>query len=152
MALGLINGTDLILKVGDVTNPQAGEAIIAYSTSCSLEVSMDEIDQTNKDSQGWKQMIGGTRSWSVSADALYANEAQTNESFTSLWDFLGGTTNGRSKIYVELSVNGGNSTDNNVYYHGEGYVTSLSVNGGTEDQASFSVTITGSGILEETEH
>ena len=148
MALGLINGTDLLLRVGTT---DANEAIIAYSTSCSLEISMDEIDQTSKDSQGWKDIIGGTRSWSVSSDALYANESQTNEDFRSLFDLLGGSSNGRSKIYVELAVNGGSNTDNNVYYHGYGYVTSLSVNGGTEDQASFSVSITGSGILAETE-
>lgn len=148
MALGLINGTDLLLRVGTT---DSNEAIIAYSTSCSLEISMDEIDQTSKDSQGWKDIIGGTRSWSVSSDALYANESQTNEDFRSLFDLLGGSSNGRSKIYVELAVNDGSGTDNNVYYNGYGYVTSLSVNGGTEDQASFSVSITGSGILAETE-
>ena len=50
MATGLVNGTDLLLKIGtDATN----EVIVAYSTSCSLELSMDEIDQTNKDSGGW---------------------------------------------------------------------------------------------------
>lgn len=148
MALGLINGTDLLLRVGD-SDP--GEAILAYSTSCSLEISMDEIDQTSKDSLGWKSVIGGTRSWSVSADALYCNESQTNEDFRSLFDLLGGSTNGRKKIYIELAVTGGNSTDNNVYYSGYGYVTSLSVNGGTEDQATYSVSITGSGVLAETE-
>lgn len=143
MALGLVNGTDLLLKVGS----SGSEAIIASATSCSLEVSMDEIDQTNKDSLGWKSLIGGTRSWSVSADALYANEDQTNKSFRNLW----GRIDGRSKIYVELTVTGASDTDNNVYYEGAGYVTSLSVNGGTEDQSSFSVTITGSGALVETE-
>ena len=143
MALGLVNGTDLLLKVG----ASGAEAIIASATSCSLEVSMDEIDQTNKDSLGWKSMIGGTRSWSVSADALYANEDQTNKSFRNLW----GRIDGRTKIYVELTVTGASAGDSNVYYEGAGYVTSLSVNGGTEDQSSFSVTITGSGALVETE-
>ena len=143
MALGLVNGTDLLLKVGS----SGSEAIIASATSCSLEVSMDEIDQTNKDSQGWNSIIGGTRSWSVSADALYANEDQANKSFRNLW----GRIDGRTKIYIELTVTGATGGDSNVYYEGAGYVTSLSVNGGTEDQSSFSVTITGSGALVETE-
>ena len=142
MALGLVNGTDLLLKVG----ASGSETIIATSTSCSLEVSMDEIDQTNKDSGGWKSIIGGTRSWSVSADALYANEDVTNTSFQTLWSYL----DGRTKIYVELTVTGANETDGNVYYEGAGFITSLSVNGGTEDQSSFSVTITGDGVLTET--
>ena len=68
MATGLVNGTDLLLKVGTTA---ANEVIVAYSTSCSLEISMDEIDQTNKESGGWKSIIGGLRSWSVSAEALY---------------------------------------------------------------------------------
>mgnify|MGYP003133450021 CR=1 FL=1 len=146
MATGLVNGTDLLLRVGTTG---ANEDIIAYSTSCSLEISMDEIDQTSKDSAGWKSIIGGTRSWSVSSDALYANESQTNEDFRSLFDLLGGATNGRSKIYIELAVS--DASSGNVFYSGGGYVTSLSVNGGTEDQSSFSVTITGDGVLQETE-
>tara|TARA_Y100001972_G_scaffold68898_1_gene84024 strand:+ start:660 stop:1097 length:438 start_codon:yes stop_codon:yes gene_type:complete len=141
MATGLINGTDLLLKVG----ADGTEAIIAASTSCSLEVSMDEIDQTNKDSLGWKSIIGGTRSWSVSADALYQNEDVANTSFVDLWSYV----NTRSKIFVEFTVEGGSAGDDNVYYEGSGFITSLSVNGGTEDQSSFSVTITGSGALVE---
>ena len=51
MATGLLNGTDLILKVGtDTTN----EVIVASATTCSLDISMEEIDQTNKESGGWK--------------------------------------------------------------------------------------------------
>ena len=142
MATGLVNGTDLLLKVGASGN----EEIIASSTSCSLEVSMDEIDQTNKDSQGWKSIIGGTRSWSVSADALYQNEEPTDAGFKDLWSYM----DGRTKIYVELTVTGASAGDSNVYYEGSGYITSLSVNGGTEDQSAFSVTITGSGELDET--
>ena len=143
MATGLINGTDLLLKVGD----SGAEEVIAHSTSCSLEVSMDEIDQTNKDSAGWKSIIGGSRSWSVSCDNLYQNEVHASkETFTSLWQYL----DGRDKIYVELAVKNASSGDNNLFYEGYGYITSLSVNGGTEDQSSFSVTITGSGQLDET--
>ena len=143
MATGLLNGTDLLLKVGDT----ATEDPIAYATSCSLEISMDEIDQTNKDSSGWKTILGGTRSWSVSADILYQNEVLASKyTFTDFWDHLGGT-NEREKLYVELTVAG--SSTGNKYYSGQGYITSLSVNGGTEDQATYSVTITGSGVLTE---
>lgn len=146
MATGLVNGTDLLLKVGDTNS---NEVLVAFSTSCSLEVTMDEIDQTNKSSSGWKQIIGGLRSWSVSADALYQNEAEVGKTaFVDFWDHLGGT-NQRAKVFVELAITGGAGSDGNKYYHGEAYVTSLSVNGGTEDQATFSVSLTGSGALLE---
>ena len=144
MATGLVNGTDLLLKVGD---SNSNEVVVAFATSCSLEISMDEIDQTNKDSSGWKQIIGGLRSWSASADALYQNEEESSKTaFTDFWDHLGGT-NQRTKVFVELTVTG--ASTGNVYYHGEAFVTSLSVNGGIEDQATFSVTLTGSGALTE---
>lgn len=143
MATGLVNGTDLLLKVG---SSNSNEVVVAFATSCSLEISMDEIDQTNKDSAGWKQIIGGLRSWSVSADALYQNEAETSKkAFTDFWDNI----ENRSKVYVELTITGASSADSNKYYHGEAYVTSLSVNGGTEDQSTFSVSLTGSGALTE---
>jgi len=146
MATGLVNGTDLLLKVGSSTD---NEVIVAYATSCSLEVSADEIDQTNKSSYGWKDIILGTRSWSVSADALYQNEAKAGErAFVDFWEHLGGT-NERTKVFVELTITGAAGSDNNKYYHGSGFITSLSVTGGTEDQSTFSVTIAGSGILTE---
>lgn len=142
MATGLVNGTDLLLKVG---SSNSNEVVVAFATSCSLEISMDEIDQTNKDSAGWKQIIGGLRSWSVSADALYQNEAESSKkAFTDFWDNI----ENRTKVFVELT-RAGTLTSDNKYYHGEAYVTSLSVNGGTEDQSTFSVSLTGSGALQE---
>jgi TP901-1 family phage major tail protein len=145
MATGLVNGTDLIIQVGsDNTNDTA----VAYATSCSLEISMDEIDQTNKDSEGWKSIIGGTRSWSISSDQLYQNESLANhKGFTEFWANLGGASE-RTPVYVQM-MRTGTLTSNNKIYHGSAYVTSLSVNGGTEDQATFSVTLTGTGKLEE---
>ena len=143
MATGLVNGTDLILRVGGTS---ANDNPIAFATSCSLEISMDEIDQTNKDSGGWKSIIGGLRSWSVSSDALYQNEAEASRTgFIELWDKI----ENRTKVYVELTVTGASSADSNKYYHGEAFVTSLSLNGGTEDQATYSVSLVGSGALTE---
>ena len=141
MATGLVNGTDLVLYVGD-TNAVA----VAFATSCSLEISMDEIDQTNKDSGGWKSIIGGLRSWSVSAEALYQNEAESSKkAFTDFWSLV----DSRTSVDIEFAVVGGSAADQNKYYAGKAFVTSLSVNGGTEDQATFSVTLTGTGELDE---
>ena len=144
MATGLLNGTDLLLKVGsDATN----EVVLAFATSCSLEISTDEIDQTNKDSSGWKSIIQGTRSWSVSADAMYQNEAEASKK--SFKDFFSNVNN-RSKVFVELTIAGASNADSNVFYSGQAYVSSLSVNGGTEDQSTWSISLTGTGALSET--
>ena len=151
MATGLMNGTDLIIKVGtDSTN----DVIVASATTCSLELSMDEIDQSNKSSGGWKAIMGGQRSWSVSAEALYQNEAVAgSKSYIDFWNHIAqATADGalaRTPVYVELQH--ANGTTGNVYYSGEAYVTSLSVNGGTEDQASYSISLTGTGVLAVTD-
>jgi len=144
MATGLVNGTDLLIKVGtDATN----EVEVAYSTSCSLELSMDEIDQTNKDSGGWKSIIGGLRSWSVSCEALYQNEAvSSKKAFKDFWSHI----NARTAVTIELTVANASNGDANVFYSGSAFVTSLSVNGGTEDQSTFSISLTGTGVLAET--
>jgi len=140
VATGLVNGTDLLLKIGST---DSNEVVVAFATSCSLEISMDEIDQTNKDSGGWKSIIGGTRSWSVSADALYQNEAESSKTaFTDFW----GNLDARTEVFVEFT-RAGTLTSDNKYYHGKALVTSLSVNGGTEDQSTFSVTLTGTKVL-----
>tara|TARA_B110000967_G_scaffold72441_1_gene75004 strand:+ start:1985 stop:2431 length:447 start_codon:yes stop_codon:yes gene_type:complete len=144
MATGLLNGTDLLLKVGGTSG---NETLIAYATSCSLELSADEIDQTNKDSQGWKSIILGSRSWSVSADALYQNE--TTGSTQDFNTFFANVEN-RTAVFVELTIAGASNADANIFYSGTAYITSLSVNGGTEDQATYSVSLTGSGALIDT--
>tara|TARA_R110001599_G_scaffold130158_2_gene305167 strand:- start:1734 stop:2201 length:468 start_codon:yes stop_codon:yes gene_type:complete len=153
MATGLMNGTDLIIKVG---TSAANEVIVASATTCSLELSMDEIDQSNKSSGGWKAIMGGQRSWSVSAEALYQNEAVAgSKSYIDFWNHIAqATADGalaRTPVYVELQHASGTAGDNNVFYSGEAYVTSLSVNGGTEDQASYSISLTGTGVLAVTD-
>jgi len=148
MATGLLNGTDLLLKVGTT---DSNEVIVAYSTSCSLELSMDEIDQTNKDSGGWKSIIGGLRSWSVSCEALYQNEAvSSKKAFHDFWEHIGNVTLGRTPVTIELTITGASNADANYFYSGSAYVTSLSVNGGTEDQSTYSISLTGTGALAET--
>jgi len=151
MATGLMNGTDLIIRVGTA---DTNEEPVASATTCSLELSMDEIDQSNKDSGGWKAIMGGQRSWSVSAEALYQNEAvAASKDYTDFWNHIAqATTDGalaRTPVYVEFAH--ANGSTGNVYYSGYAYVTSLSVNGGTEDQASYSISLTGTGVLAVTD-
>ena len=147
MATGLLNGTDLILKVG---TPGVNEVIVGSATTCSLDISMEEIDQTNKESGGWKAIIGGLRSWTVSCDALYQNEAvSSKKAFVDFWNHIGDATLGRTAVTVEFTIEGGTSAANNVYYSGEAFVSSLSLTGGTETQSSFSISLAGTGVLSQ---
>lgn len=138
---GLVNGTDLILKVastGGTVEP------IAFSTSCSLEFTADEIDTTNKDSSGFKSITLGTRSFSLSTDALYQNEdVNSSHGYKNFFDLL----KNRTKIDFQFTVSNASSSDVNQEYTGSCFITSLSVQGGTEDQATYSASFTGTGEI-----
>jgi TP901-1 family phage major tail protein len=140
--MALINGTDLILKVG---TSDSTEVIVAHATNCSLELSMDERDITSKDSAGWKEIAGGLRNWSISTDALYdaTDLGATKTDFVALFDLV----DARTKIYVEFTILSPATGD--YIYTGEGYVTSLSLSGGVEDTATYSCSITGTGDLDK---
>ena len=62
----LIRGDKLFIYIGTSTKP------IAYSTSCSLEMSFETIDTANKMSGNWVSSLLGQGSWSISTDALIA--------------------------------------------------------------------------------
>jgi TP901-1 family phage major tail protein len=135
---GLINGTDLIIKVGSDT--------VAYATSCSLELSADEIDQTSKDSGGWKDIAAGLRSWNMSADALYVNNAaaSSEDGFPEL------TTALIARTAVTVHFTFGTAATGDYVYSGSAIITSLSLSSGVEDQATYSVTFNGTGALTQT--
>jgi len=140
--MALINGTDLILKVG---TSDSTEVIVAHATNCSLDLSMDERDITSKDSSGWKEIAGGLRNWSISTDALYdaTDLGGTKTDFVALFDVV----DARTKVYIEFSLQ--NPATGDYIYTGEGYVTSLSLSGGVEDTATYSCSISGTGDLEK---
>jgi len=132
---GLINGTDLIVKIGTDT--------VAYATSCSLELSADEIDQTSKDSGGWKDIASGLRSWNISCDALYVNNAAaaTTEGFPEL------TTALIARTAVTVHFTFVTPATGDYVYEGSAILSSLSLSTGVEDQATYSATFNGTGAL-----
>ena len=83
MATGVLNGSELVLRIN---KPFLGWRDVAYATNFELEINSEIIDQTNKDSEGWKKIILGCRNWSIKCDALYQNEQ--NPLFGSYIDFL----------------------------------------------------------------
>lgn len=60
--MAAINGTNVILRKGWV--------VFAASTSCTLEVSSDQVDVTNKSSNRKKEYMYGFNGWTISCDGL----------------------------------------------------------------------------------
>ena len=67
--MAIFNGTDLVLKV-QAANGAADEFKLLHSTSCSISINADTIDVSSKDSSGYRDLIGGQKSFSLSADGL----------------------------------------------------------------------------------
>jgi predicted secreted protein len=132
--MALINGTNLVLKIGGVP--------ILKATTASLEISVDMPDATTKDSAGWAEFFAGVRSWTVSSDGLvdYASSAnvETDELVTMLIN--------RSTVAITFTT--GASGD--AQLAGNAYVTSISQTADMESPAGFSVTLQGTGALTQT--
>ena len=149
--MAILNGTDLILKVAA---DGGSKEIIGNSTSCSLDISVDERDMSTKDSKAWKAIGTGMKSYSISCEALYVNQAVASaQDFAELFELalggVAGTTAAGTKIDWEMTLNATLATGDRTY-SGEGYITSLSLNAGLEESASYSVTIAGTGGIVQT--
>ena len=66
--MAIFNGTDLILKV----SPSRGgaEAKLMHSQTVSLSMNVDTIDISTTDSAGFSELLGGQKSFSLSANGL----------------------------------------------------------------------------------
>lgn len=140
--MAIFNGTNLILKV-QATTGSADKFKLMHSQNVSLSYNVDTIDVTNKDSGGNRTLLGGTKSYSLSADGLM--------------DFVSaGTTTDVDELFTQardrepVSFTFGLATPAGYTYTGSGFITSLEISGGTEDAPTYSVTIEGSGDLTQT--
>ena len=135
----IFNGTDLILKVQEV-NGSADEFKLLHSQNVSLSINVDTIDVSTKDSAGFRDLLGGQKSFSLSADGLMdfsatAGDTDVQELFTQAL--------ARTAVTFVFGID-----DASLYnMSGSGFITSIEVSGGTEDAPTYSVSIEGTGAL-----
>lgn len=129
--MALINGTNLVIKVGGVA--------ILKATTASLELSVDMPDATTKDSAGWAEFFAGVRSFTLSSDGLidYATAAAVET------DELVAMLIARNTVAVTF----GTSTAGDMLLSGNAYVSSISQTADMESPSGFSVTFQGTGAL-----
>jgi len=140
--MAIFNGTDLILKVSETSG--GTEYKLLHSQNVSLSVNADTIDVSTKDSSGWRDLIGGQKSFSLSADGLY-DYSPTAGTTTDPSDLVTQMLN-RTEVTFTFTY-GGSLSAGDTYYTGSGLVTSFEVSGGVEDAPTYSVSIEGTGAL-----
>lgn len=149
----LINGDKLLLYI------TSANTVVAYATSCSLQVDQETIDSSSKFSCRWQSALAGRCSYTISADALYckASNADANSavSFDGLMALM---LEGESVNWVigqESGVTSATTCENNPhvldttkpYYSGKGLITSLSLEAGNNEIATSSISMTGDGEI-----
>ena len=138
----ILNGTELKVYSTGTTN------LVAFAQNCTININHSPREITNKESGGYKEILEGLRDFSIDVDGAYA---WTDASGTALANGADDLVN--SNILTRAAVSfifGDTSATDDVSYSGSGYITSVSLTGGTEDSATYSITIEGSGALTQT--
>lgn len=147
----LINGDNLLLYL------TSANTVVAYATSCSLQIDQEVVDTSSKFSCKWNATKGGRCGYTVSADALYckATSASANSgvSFDALMALmLAGDaidwTVGQEQAFTGSCEDNPHVLDTTKpYYSGKAVITSLSLEAGNNEIASSSFSATGSGEI-----
>jgi len=130
---GVINSTLLLVKVGGTA--------VALCTDASLTITADIRDISTKDSSGWREILPGLKSGSISVSALHAYDAAYG--VTALFAALTGQT--------ELTLTYTTGVSGDKIYTASAYITSLEMNSpGVEESATYSATFELSSSVTET--
>lgn len=135
----VMNATDVLVSIS--TDGGSTYTVIGKATSAGLSVSMDTRDTSNKDSAGWRDLLEGQKSWSLTCDGLVCYNISGKETASELFGYLNSRT--------ALTVKFGSATTDEKIYSGTAFLTSLSTDAGVEDNVTFSASFEGSGALAE---
>ena len=130
--MAIQNATDVVLSVTTADGLEA----VAHATSCSLSVNVDLRDSTTKSSGGWADNLGGLKSWEMSGDAFVDIAGPTGADVEQLYTVL----EARTAVTCTFGLTG-------MLYTGTAIITSISIDAGVEENATFSISLTGTGAL-----
>ena len=123
---------------------------IAAATSHTLTINSNTIDIANKDLGFWGSSEIGNITWELTSENLY-----TTGAFAGLFDSMVNKTKVDVVFGVPADFNPNGLGPNKEswtapttnYYSGSVYITSLTANANTGENATFSVTLTGASPL-----
>lgn len=130
--MAIENATNVVLSVTTADGLEA----VAHCTSASLSVNMDLRDSTTKSSGGWQDNLGGLKSWELSGDAFVDIDSPTGADIESLFTVL----DTGDAVTCTFGKTG-------MLYTGTALITSISIDAGVEENATYSISLTGSGDL-----
>lgn len=158
----LVKGNDMYLYItlpdsaGTISTSTTASKVVAYATSCSLQVDAETIDVSSKLSCRWNAVVQGNASYTVSADALYClkGSADSNSAYTidHLFEAMVEGKNVGWFIAQDQSTTCGTISGPDTtkpYYYGTAAITSLSIEAGNNEIVSSSISLTGDGKVNQ---
>jgi len=123
------NGTSLSITIGGTA--------IELNTSVSMTLNTTEVECTNKDSSGFKEMLAGTKDWSM-AGTSFIDYSATEGLDEALGFWLAGTA-------VTAVFTTGSSGDSTA--SGSAFFTNIEQTGELDGAAEWTFTLGGTGTL-----
>ena len=138
----------------------SGKTVVAYATSCSLQVDSETIDTSSKFSCKWASNLGGNASYTISADALYCQNTESGVSFDTLLEYMvkGEQIDwymGEEQGPEVWNADKTKGCDENphaldtakTYYNGKAVITSVSLEAGNNEIPTCSISLAGAGEM-----
>ncbi len=122
---------------GTLLGVYSGSTLIAHATESSISLSMDTRDASTKDSSGYRVLLEGARSGSISVSALYAEDAAYG--VDDLMTIYGNRTTITVKFSTEVS--------GDHYWSASAYLTSLEISSSKEDNVTYSASLELTGAI-----
>lgn len=124
-------------KVYASTDGGTTQTVVGEVREATLSISVNEIDATSYDSQGWEEYIPGMKSWELEVDQLYV---QADAGQVALYNAL---VNGVVlDVYLYPKDENGETG-----YSGKAFITSWELGEPVDDAVTLSVSMRGSGAL-----
>ena len=131
--MAILNGTVFLLKIGGTALPDQTEG--------SISINMETRDITTKDSAGYRELLEGTRSGTISVSGLIDDD---------------GAGGAGGVLFAELDSRtaqtllfGLDDATDDYHYTCSAFCTSLEVSGATEDNVTYSATFEITGAITE---
>lgn len=132
--MAILNGTVFLLKIGGTALPDQTEG--------SISINMETRDITTKDSSGYRELLEGVRSGSISVSGLVDDDGAGGAGSVLFQDLDSRT--------AQTIIFGFDDTSDDYFYSCSAFCTSLEVGGGTEDNVTYSATFEITGAITET--
>lgn len=137
---GIINSSSIRVFLGTTDD---SEVVIDHVTECSISLTTDMRDITTKTSGGYRAILPGLKSASLSVSGLFAEDATNGYNELVAHQLAG------EKLFVIFTNTGAGAVANlgDEQFDIAGYISSLEQTAGVEDNVGFSMTIEVTGTV-----